>query len=122
MSVTQWLKLSLDISAVNRLDIGLAWAKFLNTWGQLSAISGMLTTFMTAGIFYTTTINPNIHMPFWVYLTILGVGASGVCVFIITVGIKAYYKFLADQSDIHKVEKKLDAVIKHLGIKIDDEP
>lgn len=99
-----------------KVDIGLIWAKCINIWGQLGMVLGATNYLMMVGVFYTTTIKPNVDIPFWLYVLVLSVGAIGVIAFIIKIGIDGYYRFFFGRSQLAEIERKQDLIMKQLGI------
>lgn len=99
-----------------RMDIGLIWAKYVNIYGQLGSLAGILSMVMTIGIFYTTTLYPIVKIPFWLYVLIITVGAGLVVWFILKIGISGWYRYFSQQSELHQANVKMDAIMEHLGM------
>jgi hypothetical protein len=104
----------------SKYDVGLMWAKAINIWGQLSAISGILTTMMTIGIFYTTTLQPSFHVPLWLYILVIIFGVVVWTGFVIKYGISGYYRFMSNQSEISETNRKVTLIMRHFKIEDDD--
>ena len=104
---------------IPRIDVGLTWAKGLNIWGQLGMIAGMANTFMMIGVFYTTTLYPNFNIPLWLYILAIVFVIVFAVSFILKYGISGYYRFFSKQTTMAEVDRKLNLVIKHLGVKDD---
>jgi cell division protein FtsW (lipid II flippase) len=96
----------------NRINkrIGLLWARLMAIYGQLGFIQGILNSLMLIAVTYTTTLQQR-GVPLWVYLAILVLILSLATVFILFIGIRGYYDFFNEQSNLDKLEKKLDAFI-----------
>ncbi len=112
------------ITLCNRtLDIGLIWAKYVNTWVQVGTIAGTVNTLMMLGVFYTTTLRPALPVPLWLYLLIVVVSASCVVWFALKVGISGYYRFFSKTSELSETNRrvqennrKLKLIMDKLGI------
>jgi hypothetical protein len=98
------------------IDIGLVWAKVVNIWGQLGTAAGIVNFIMMLGVFYTTTVYPNVKMPLWIYLSIVIIGAIIGIGFILKWGISGYYRFLSKQSELSEVNNKLTFIMKEMKI------
>lgn len=105
------------------IDVGLVWAKIVNIWGQVGTVAGIVNFVMMLGVFYTTTVYPNIKIPIWLYLFIVIIGASLVIGFIIKWGISGYFRYFSNLSEITKInnkvcdlEKNIDLIMKHFNI------
>ena len=99
-----------------KIDIGLTWAKGINIWGQLGMIAGMANTLMLIGVFYTTTVYPNFEIPLWLYLVFIFFVAIMAISFIIKYGISGYYRFFSHQTNLSEVDRKVELIMKHLGV------
>ncbi len=127
-----------------RLDIGLIWAKYVNTWGQIGAVAGTINFLMMLGVFYTTTLRPAFNIPLWLYTFIVIIGAILSVTFVLNIGISGYYRFFSNNSElsaahqcikdtktmleetrselvktdknVRENDRKLGLVLKHLGI------
>jgi len=105
------------------MDVGLVWAKYVNTWGQVGAVAGTANLLMMLGVFYTTTLRPNLAVPLWLYVSVVFVAALTGVIFVLKVGISGYYRFFSKTSELSETNKrvqendrKLGLIIKHLGI------
>ena len=101
---------------IPKIDVGLVWAKYVNIYGQLGSLAGIVSMIMTIGIFYTTTLYPIIKVPLWAYILTILVGASIVVWFILKIGISGWYRYFAQQSELHQANAKMDAIMEHLNI------
>jgi len=99
-----------------KVDIGLVWAKYVNTWGQVGSIAGMVNMIMMLGVFYTTTLRPAIAVPLWLYITIVVIGGATVVTFVLKIGISGYYRFFSKQSEVAEINKRVKLIMRHLGI------
>lgn len=108
----------------SKIDIGLVWAKYVNTWGQVGAVAGTVQMLSTLAILYATTIRPNINIPIWLYILVILSGAALVITFVLKVGISGYYRFFSKTSELSETNKrvqenarKLGLIMEHLGVK-----
>jgi hypothetical protein len=106
-----------------KIDIGLTWAKYVNTYGQVGAVAGTVQMISTLAILYTTTIQPNIAIPVWLYVLVIAVGAILVVTFVLKVGISGYYRFFSQSSELAETnmrvqenDRKLKLIMDKLGI------
>jgi hypothetical protein len=106
-----------------KVDIGLVWAKFVNTYGQVGAVAGVVQMLSTLAILYTTTIQPNIDVPIWLYILIIVSGAMLMITFVLKIGISGYYRFFSKQSEVgetnrrvQETDRKLELIMAKLGI------
>ena len=99
-----------------KLDIGLIWAKYVNTWGQVGAVAGTVQMLSTLAILYTTTIQPNIDIPIWLYILIITSGATLMVVFVLKIGISGYYRFFSNKSELSETNRRVKLIMDHLGI------
>ena len=104
-------------------DIGLTWAKYVNTYGQVGALAGTVQMLSTLAILYTTTIQPHMDIPLWLYVLVIFSGAVLAVTFVLKVGISGYYRFFSKTSELSETHKKvqendrkLELIMKHLGI------
>jgi len=109
-----------------KIDVGLIWAKYVNTWGQVGSVAGTINMIMMLGVFYTTTLKPNVDIPLWLYILIVVLGATIMIMFVLKVGISGYYRFFSKQSEVAETNRrvqenarKLKLIMEHLGV--DDE-
>ena len=109
-----------------KVDIGIIWAKYVNTWGQVGAVAGTVQMLSTLAILYTTTIQPNIDISVWLYILIITSSATLLITFVLKIGISGYYRFFSKQSEVAETnlrvqenDRKLKLVMDHLGIKDD---
>ena len=106
-----------------KFDIGLIWAKYVNTWGQVGSVAGTVNFLMMIGVFYTTTLKPNLDIPLWLYILVVVIAAVFAVTFVLKIGISGYYRFFSKQSEIAETNKrvqengrKLVLIMDHLGI------
>ncbi len=99
-----------------RLDIGLIWAKYVNTWGQVGSVAGTVNMLMMIGVFYTTTLKPNFDVPLWLYLMVILIVATTVVTFVLRVGISGYYRFFSKRSELGEANRRIKLIMDHLGI------
>lgn len=99
-----------------RLDIGLIWAKYVNTWGQLSAVAGTVNILMMLAVFYTTVLKPSLAVPLWLYTSVMFVGAVIGIAFVLKVGISGYYRFFSKTSELSETNRRVKLIMNHLGI------
>jgi len=106
-----------------KIDVGLVWAKYVNTWGQVGAVAGTVNIFMMIGVFYTTVVKPSLSIPLWLYLTVIVVGAISLIIFVLCVGISGYYRFFSKTSELSETnrrvqenDRKLTLIMDKLGI------
>lgn len=74
------------------MKIGRTWAYSLNVVAQLGTLISIVNSIMVAGLFYQNILS--LVMPLWVFAALSIVGVSVAVVFIIRVGIPAYYRFM----------------------------
>ena len=98
------------------MDVGLVWAKYVNTWGQVGAVAGTANLIMMLGVFYTTTLRPSLAVPLWLYITVVVVAAATGIVFVLKVGISGYYRFFSKTSELSEANKRIKMIMDHLGI------
>lgn len=105
------------------MDIGLIWAKYMNTWGQVGTVASTVNFVMMLGVFYTTTLRPAFEIPLWIYIIIVLIGMTIVIAFVLTIGISGYYRFFSNNSElsetnrrVQEANRKIELVMKHLGI------
>jgi len=106
-----------------KVDVGLVWAKYVNTWGQVGAVAGTANLIMMLGVFYTTTLRPSVAIPLWLYILIVVVAATTGVIFVLKIGISGYYRFFSKQSELAETNKrvqendrKLRLILEHLGV------
>ena len=107
----------------SKIDIGLIWAKFVNTYGQVGAVAGTVQMLSTLAILYTTTIQPHADVPVWLYILVILSGAALMITFVLKVGISGYYRFFSKTSELSATNKQvqensrmLKMIMKNLGI------
>ena len=103
-----------------KLDIGLIWAKFVNTYGQVGAVAGVVQMLSTLAILYTTTIQPNMDIPIWLYILIIASGAALMVTFVLKIGISGYYRFFSNRSELSETNRRVKLIMNHLGIEDGD--
>ena len=103
-----------------KLDIGLIWAKFVNTYGQVGAVAGVVQMLSTLAILYTTTIQPNMDIPIWLYILVIASGAALMITFVLKVGISGYYRFFSNRSELSETNRRVKLIMNHLGIADED--
>jgi len=106
-----------------KVDVGLVWAKYVNTWGQVGAVAGTANLIMMLGVFYTTTLRPAVAFPLWLYILVVVVAATTGVIFVLKIGISGYYRFFSKQSEVAETNKrvqendrKLRLIMDKLGI------
>ena len=99
-----------------RLDIGLIWAKYVNTWGQIGAVAGTVNFIMMLGVFYATTLKPAFNIPMWLYVLIVVVSAVLATTFVLRIGISGYYRFFSERSELSETNRRVKLIMNHLGI------
>jgi hypothetical protein len=99
-----------------KMDIGLIWAKYVNTWGQVGAVAGTVQMLSTLAILYTTTIQPNMNIPIWLYALVIASGAALMVTFVLKVGISGYYRFFSNRSELSETNRRVKLIMNHLGI------
>jgi len=104
-----------------KIDVGLIWAKIVNIWGQAGTIAGIANTIMLLVVTYSTTIEPKLHIPLWLYITTIIITLILVVTFILKWGISGYYRFLSNQSELSQVNKRVELIMKHLNIEDENE-
>jgi len=100
----------------SKVDVGLTWAKVVNVWGQIGIVAGVVNLSMMIGVFYTTTLEPNLSIPLWLYLGVIVVAATVGVVFVLKIGIAGYYKFFSQQSEVSEVNLRVKILMNHFGI------
>ena len=103
-----------------KVDIGLVWAKYVNTWGQVGAVAGTVQMLSTLAILYTTTIQPNMDIPIWLYILVIASGATLMITFVLKVGISGYYRFFSNRSELSETNRRVKLIMNHLGIADED--
>jgi len=98
------------------MDVGLVWAKYVNTWGQVGAVAGTANLLMMLGVFYTTTLRPSLAVPLWLYITVVVVAALTGIVFVLKVGISGYYRFFSKTSELSETNKRVQETDRKLGL------
>ena len=98
------------------MDVGLVWAKYVNTWGQVGAVAGTANLLMMLGVFYTTTLRPSLAVPLWLYATVVFVAALTGVIFVLKVGISGYYRFFSKTSELSETNRRVKLIMDHLGI------
>ncbi len=105
------------------LDLGLIWAKYVNTWVQVGTIAGAINMLMMLGVFYTTTLKPFMAIPLWLYIAVVAVSAFCVVLFALKIGISGYYRFFSKTSElsetnkrVQETDRKLSLIMEKLGI------
>ena len=101
------------------MDVGLVWAKFVNTYGQVGAVAGTVQMLSTLAILYTTTIQPNADVPVWLYALVIIIGAMLVVLFVLKVGISGYYRFFSKTSELSETNKRVQENDRKLGLIMD---
>ena len=106
-----------------KIDIGITWAKYVNTWGQVGAVAGTANLIMMLGVFYTTTLRPAVAIPLWLYILVVVVSATFGVLFVLKIGISGYYRFFSKQSEVAETnlrvqenDRKLRLIMDKLGI------
>jgi len=106
-----------------KVDVGLVWAKYVNTWGQVGAVAGTANLIMMLGVFYTTTLRPAVAIPLWLYILVVVVAATTGVLFVLKIGISGYYRFFSKQSELAETnrrvqenDRKLRLIMEHLGV------
>ena len=113
-----------------KIDIGLVWAKYVNIWGQLGSVAGTVNFLMMIGVFYTTTLKPNVDIPLWLYVLVMSTGVLLAVAFIVKIGISGYYRFFSNSSELSEAHRrikelesklattdsKIDLIIRHFNI------
>jgi len=90
-----------------KVDVGLVWAKYVNTWGQVGAVAGTANLIMMLGVFYTTTLRPAMAIPLWLYVLVVVVAAVSMVLFVLKIGISGYYRFFSKQSEVAETNKRV---------------
>lgn len=104
-----------------KFDIGLLWAKYVNTWGQVGAVVGTVNFIMLLGVFYTTTIEPSsLSVPLWLYMLVIVVGAVIGVTFVLKIGISGYYRFFSNQSELSQANRRIKMIMEKLEIAEED--
>jgi hypothetical protein len=103
----------------SKIDIGLIWAKFVNTYGQVGAVAGTVQMLSTLAILYTTTIQPNADVPIWAYILIILSGAALMITFVLKIGISGYYRFFSKTSELSETNKRVQEVDRKLKMIMD---
>ena len=104
----------------SKLDIGLIWAKYVNTWGQVGAVAGTVQMLSTLAILYTTTIQPNMDIPIWLYVLVIASGTAVMVTFVLKIGISGYYRFFSSRSELSETNRRVKLIMDHLGIPEDE--
>lgn len=107
------------MSKLPRIDIGLIWGKIINIWSQIGVVSGITSNIMMIGVFYTTTVYPNIKIPVWIYLLVIAIGIILLIGFILKWGISGQYRYFSKQSELTEANLKLDALLEYYGIDLE---
>lgn len=102
-----------------KMDIGLIWAKFVNTYGQVGAVAGTVQMLSTLAILYTTTIQPNADVPVWLYVLIIVSGAALMITFVLKIGISGYYRFFSKTSELSETNKRVQETDRKLRLIMD---
>ena len=102
-----------------KLDIGLIWAKYVNTWGQVGVVAGTVQMLSTLAILYTTTIQPNMDIPIWLYILVIASCAALMITFVLKIGISGYYRFFSKQSEIAETNRRVQETDRKLGLIMD---
>lgn len=102
-----------------KIDIGLVWAKFVNTYGQVGAVAGTVQMLSTLAILYTTTIQPNADVPVWLYILVIVAGATLAITFVLKIGISGYYRFFSKQSEVAETNKRVQETDRKLALIMD---
>jgi len=107
----------------SKIDVGLIWAKYVNTWGQVGTVASTVSFIMMLGVFYTTTLYPALEMPLWMYIIIILIGMTLVIFFVLTIGISGYFRFFSNRSElsetnkrVQETDRKLELIMAKLGI------
>lgn len=104
------------MKSLPRIDIGLIWAKYVNTWGQIGAVAGTVNFLMMLGVFYTTTLKPELDVPLWLYALVVTAGALLAIAFVLKIGISGYYRFFSHRSELSETNRRVKLIMDHLGI------
>lgn len=99
-----------------KMDVGLVWAKYVNTWGQVGAVAGTANLIMMLGVFYTTTLRPSLAVPLWLYILVIVVASITGVVFVLKIGISGYYRFFSKTSELSETNRRVKLIMDHLGI------
>lgn len=106
-----------------KIDVGLAWAKYVNTWSQIGVVASTVNFSMMLGVFYTTTLKPTLDIPLWAYILFVLSGVAMAIVFALKVGISGYYRFFSKTSELSETnrrvqenDRKLRLIMDKLGI------
>ena len=107
-----------------KMDVGLAWAKYVNIWGQVGTVASTVSMIMMLGVFYTTTLRPVVDIPLWLYILVVVAAAALAVLFVLKVGISGYYRYFSKQSEVsetnervQETDRKLKMIMDKLGIK-----
>ena len=103
----------------SKIDVGLVWAKYVNTWGQVGAVAGTANLIMMLGVFYTTTLRPSLAVPLWLYISVVVVAAITGVLFVLKIGISGYYRFFSKTSELSETNRRVKLIMDHLGIEED---
>lgn len=98
------------------MDVGLVWAKYVNTWGQVGAVAGTANLIMMLGVFYTTTLRPSLAVPLWLYITVVVVASITGVLFVLKVGISGYYRFFSKTSELSETNKRVQEADRKLKL------
>ena len=101
---------------IPKIDVGLVWAKYVNTWGQIASVANTINMLMMVGVFYTTTLKPNVNIPLWLYILIIALGLTLAVVFVLKIGLSGYYRFFSNRSELSEANRRIKLVMDHLGI------
>jgi hypothetical protein len=78
---------------------------------------------MMLGVFYTTTLQPAVDIPLWLYILVVVVAAALAVLFVLKVGISGYYRYFSRQSEVsetnervQETDRKLELIMDKLGI------
>ena len=102
-----------------KVDIGLAWAKYVNTWGQVGSVVGSVNFIMMLGVFYTTTLRPAVAIPLWLYILVAFVVTATGVLFVLKVGISGYYRFFSKTSELSETNKRVQETDRKLKLIMD---
>jgi len=103
----------------SKIDVGLVWAKYVNTWGQVGAVAGTANLIMMLGVFYTTTLRPSLAVPLWLYISVVVVASITGVLFVLKVGISGYYRFFSKTSELSETNKRVQENDRKLGLIMD---
>ena len=116
------------VRSKRKIDVGLVWAKYVNTWGQVGAVAGTANLIMMLGVFYTTTLRPAVALPLWLYILVVVIAATTGVIFVLKIGISGYYRFFSKQSEVaetnlrvQETNRKLRLIMEKLEIEDDND-